>query len=314
MKRNILTLLTILYSVISMAATGVILESKGKATAYSDLSLAVNAAVDGDVIYLAEGSTYTCPDGITISRLIQLRGDGTPIIEGDISISIAGMPEMKRPVIEGIQIYGKVTVTHTVTNFVLRHCKCSTLQFTAPMPGGLIDRCYVSNEFHIPPVSDGFYVRNSKIYRLKSTSTDNNSSTFVNCNIYTIYCETVAGTFINSLINEGYDYENYNLKNSVLVRCGYHYDIFRTDYDTVREIYCYGESTDCVIMNGNCDTDSNINWKGDDNTPMGIYGGDNPFTFVPTVMPKVTRLYGTSAANGIINVEVDAASHTQDNK
>ena len=111
-----------LCSLVAMSKKGVVLESNGKATMYSDLTTAVNAAVDGDVIYLVRNTSYDCPKGLLIQRLIQLRGDGTPTIQGNVTISIDGMPEMKEPVMEGIFVNGKVTVTQSINNFKLRHC------------------------------------------------------------------------------------------------------------------------------------------------------------------------------------------------
>ena len=242
MKRKLFICLMMLCSLVAMSKKGVVLESNGKATMYSDLTTAVNAAVDGDVIYLVRNTSYDCPKGLLIQRLIQLRGDGTPTINGDVTISIDGMPDMKEPVIEGIIVNGKVTVTQSINNFKLRHCQFSTIQFAAPMPNGLIDRCYARDDFMIPPVSENFTVRNSRIYNLTSTSLDNNTTLFVNCNIYYIHCEFAAGKFVNCLINRGYDYEKFALKNSVLASCGYCYDVFRRDYYTTIEFNCSNPS------------------------------------------------------------------------
>ena len=247
-----------------------------------------------------------------IQRLIQLRGDGTPTIQGDVTISIDGMPDMKEPVMEGIIVNGKVTVTQSINNFKLRHCQFSTIQFAAPMPNGLIDRCYASDVFMIPPVSENFTVRNSRIYNLTSTSLDNNTTLFVNCNIYYIHCELAAGTFVNCLINRGYDYEKFALKNSVLASCGYCYDVFTRDNSTTIEFNCASRSYyydgDVVSYYGN----SNVDWIGDDGTKMGSEGGATPYTLTPTVLPKVTYLY-TNVSDGVVDVHVQATSNDKQN-
>ena len=312
MKRDLCICRMMLCSLVAMSKKGVVLESNGKATMYSDLTTAVNAAVDGDVIYLVRNTSYDCPKGLLIQRLIQLRGDGTPKINGDVTISIDGMPDMKEPVIEGIIVNGKVTVTQSINNFKLRHCQFSTIQFAAPMPNGLIDRCYASDVFMIPPVSENFTVRNTNIYNLKSTSLDNNTSLFVNCNIYYIHCEFAAGKFVNSLINRGYDYEKFALKNSVLASCGYCYDVFKKDSDTTIEFNCASRSYyydgDVVSYYGN----SNVDWIGDDGTKMGAEGGATPYTLTPTVMPKVTYLY-TNVSDGVVDIHVQATSNDKQN-
>ena len=301
-----------LCSLVAMSKKGVVLESNGKATMYSDLTTAVNAAVDGDVIYLVRNTSYDCPKGLLIQRLIQLRGDGTPTINGDVTISIDGMPDMKEPVMEGIIVNGKVTVTQSINNFKLRHCQFGTIQFGAAMPNGLIDRCYASDDFMIPPVSENFTVRNSRIYNLTSTSLDNNTTLFVNCNIYYIHCELAAGTFVNCLINRGYDYEKFALKNSVLASCGYCYDVFERDYSTTIEFNCpnrsYNDYGYVVSYYGN----SNVDWIGDDGTKMGSEGGATPYTLTPTVLPKVTYLY-TNVSDGVVNVHVQATSNDKQN-
>ena len=312
MKRRLFICLMMLCSLVAMSKTGVVLESNGKATMYSDLTTAVNAAVDGDVIYLVRNTSYDCPKGLLIQRLIQLRGDGTPTIQGDVTISMDGMPDMKEPVMEGIIVNGKVTVTQSINNFKLRHCQFYTIQFAAPMPNGLIDRCYASDVFMIPPVSENFTVRNSIIYNLKSISLDNNTTLFVNCNIYYIHCELAAGTFVNCLINRGYDYEKFALKNSVLASCGYCYDVFERDYSTTIEFNCpnrsYNDYGYVVSYYGN----SYVDWTGDDGTKMGAEGGATPYTLTPTVMPKVTYLY-TNVSDGVVDVHVQATSNDKQN-
>lgn len=312
MKRKLFICLMMLCSLVAMSKTGVVLESNGKATMYSDLTTAVNAAVDGDVIYLARYTSYDCPKGLLIQRLIQLRGDGTPTIQGDVTISMDGMPDMKEPLMEGIFVNGKVTVTQSINNFKLRHCQFSTIQFAASMPNGLIDRCYASDDFMIPPVSENFTVRNSIIYNLKSISLDNNTTLFVNCNIYYIHCELAAGTFVNCLINRGYDYEKFALKNSVLASCGYCYDVFERDYSTTIEFNCpnrsYNDYGYVVSYYGN----SYVDWTGDDGTKMGAEGGATPYTLTPTVMPKVTYLY-TNVSDGVVDVHVQATSNDKQN-
>ena len=312
MKRRLFICLMMLCSLVAMSKKGVVLESNGKAMMYSDLTTAVNAAVDGDVIYLVRNTSYDCPKGLLIQRLIQLRGDGTPTIQGDVTISMDGMPDMKEPVMEGIIVNGKVTVTQSINNFKLRHCQFGTIQFGAAMPNGLIDRCYASDVFMIPPVSENFTVRNSIIYNLKSISLDNNTTLFVNCNIYYIHCELAAGTFVNCLINRGYDYEKFALKNSVLASCGYCYDVFERDYSTTIEFNCpnrsYNDYGYVVSYYGN----SYVDWTGDDGTKMGAEGGATPYTLTPTVMPKVTYLY-TNVSDGVVDVHVQATSNDKQN-
>lgn len=312
MKRRLLICVMMLCSLAAMSKVGVVLESNGKATTYSDLTTAVNAAVDGDVIYLARNASYDCSKGLLIQRLIQLRGDGTPTIQGDVTISIDGMPDMKEPVIEGILVNGKVTVTQSINNFKLRHCEFGTIQFGAPMPNGLIDRCYATDAFMIPPVSENFTVRNSKIYNLKSTSLDNNSTLFVNCNIYYIHSEFAAGQFVNSILRSCYDYNTYPLKNSVMAHCAFYWDYVSVDESTVR-FNCNGYSYGYQDFFGYyCDTYSSFTAQGDDGTTMGITGGVTPYTLTPTVLPKVTYLY-TSTSDGVVNVHVKATSNDKQN-
>lgn len=312
MKRKLFICLMMLCSLVAMSKKGVVLESNGKAMMYSDLTTAVNAAVDGDVIYLVRNTSYDCPKGLLIQRLIQLRGDGTPTIQGDVTISIDGMPEMKEPVMEGIFVNGKVTVTQSINNFKLRHCQFSTIQFAAPMPNGLIDRCYASDDFMIPPVSENFTVRNTRICNLTSTSLDNNTTLFVNCNIYQIYCELAAGKFVNCLINFGYHYDDFALKNSVLASCGYCYDVFRRDNSTTIEFNCVSQSYNYGdhVVSYSCE--SWVDWIGDDGTKMGSEGGATPYTLTPTVMPKVTYLY-TNVSDGVVDVHVQATSNDKQN-
>lgn len=303
--RRILLILSFLVVSLYSEAANVILESKGKTTAYTDLTTAVNASVDGDVIYLVNGQSYDCPKGLLITHLIQVRGDGTPFINGDVIISIEGMPDMKEPVLEGVSV-SNVKVMKGVNNFKLRHCRIDEILFATAQPNGLIDRCDVST-FNIPPVSENFYVRNTDIYYLKSSIINNNSTVFVNCNITYIYCENVAGQFINSLICYGEDYQNYPLKNSVMANCAYYWNQLNIDGSTTM-VNCNSEDTSYTTI-----TSSDYWGRGDDGTPMGIRGGETPFTLTPTVMPKVTYL-STRVSDGIVSVSVRATSNDKQNR
>lgn len=312
MKRQLLICLMMLCSLVAMAAKmGILLDSKGKATMYSDLTTAVNAAVDGDVIYLPTNS-YECPKGLLINRLIQLRGDGSPTIVGDVTISIDGTPTMKEPIMEGISVNGKVTVTQSINNFKLRHCRFTRIQFAAPMPNGLIDRCYANDVFMIPPVSENFQVRNTKIYNLQSTSVDNNSTVFINCNINILSSKTVAGQFVNTIINSCDNYETYRLKNSLLVSCAFHWDWMQIDETTTDLNSPCWHSTELYFLGYDCDTSSSFTVTGDDGTTIGVTGGATPFTLTPTVLPKVTYL-STSTYGGVLNVSVKATSNDKQN-
>ncbi len=300
MKKYLIILLVLLVESSSpIQAANVVLESKDKATVFADLADAINTAVDGDVIYLSDNSVFSYSKGLFINKLIQIRGNGTPQINSNITISVDGMPEMTKPILEGVNVSDTIMVLKSITNFVIRHCSFGGIKFAAAQPNGLIDRCYAKGTLYIPPISKDFHVRNSKIYLLDSSSKMYNSTIFVNCNIYQVNCTNVEGLFINTIINSAH--ENFN--NSLSK--GY-YCLSKWEAIYLNGNNCMNISED--VLDASCDLIYFKNsYTGEDGTPLGIYGGETTYTLTPTVLPKITYL-NTKEDQGIVTVEVRATS------
>ena len=104
---------------------------------------AVNAAVDGDVIYLTLGTFKP----FNVTKKITIRGTGeTSVIDGDVNISIPGSAKLTSPVLEALAVSGTVNIGAQVDDMIIRKCKIADFTIGAQVDGAVLDRCkYRSN-------------------------------------------------------------------------------------------------------------------------------------------------------------------------
>lgn len=238
---------------------------------------AVNASVDGDVIYLTLGTFKP----FNITKRITVRGVGeTSIIDGDVNISISGSPKLTSPVMETLAVSGTVTVKSQVDDMIIRKCKIGNFGIDAQVDGAVLDRCYITNSLTLSSYIKGMTVVNSKLYTVRANSGATQNTTFVNCNIYRLNCSSFSATIINSVLG-GYSGSS-TISSTVLLNTAISGNLTVGSSSVAQNCYSIGSS-----MSNTCEYTPNSSYVGTDGTIIGIYGGDTPYTLEPTV-PKVT--------------------------
>ena len=193
-------LLVVSMTVSSTTINKALLQHKGEVTLFDGDKMqdAVNAAVDGDTIYLTLGTFKP----FNITKKITIRGTGeTSIIDGDVNISIPGSPKLTSPVLEALVVSGKVNVGAQVNDMILRKCKILDFTIGAAIDGAVIDRCYFFGTLWLSSYVKGMTVVNSKIGLIRANSGATQNTTFVNCNFFNFDVTNFSGTIINSIIN-----------------------------------------------------------------------------------------------------------------
>lgn len=245
---------------------------------------AIDAASDGDVIYLTLGSFKP----FNVTKKITIRGTGeTSIIDGNVTITIPGLPKLTSPVMEALAVSGTVSVEAQVDDMIVRKCKIANFSVNAQVDGAVLDRCFITNSLTLSSFIKGMTVVNTKLNYVNALSGATQNTTFVNCNIYQLYPNYFSGTIINSII---YFSNNGNIMSTVLLNTLYNnYNHVSLGSSSVsqncyRNNFSLSSTCECSM---NASTLQSNGYLGTDGTVVGIDGGDTPFTLVPSV-PKVT--------------------------
>ena len=251
----------------------VALSHKGNLTMYNaeNLSDALNDALDGDTIFLNEG---TFQGGITISKAITLIGAGqNTIIDGNITVSYSGT--LKARLLDALYIKGDVILGSNLAGLTIRKCCFTQLYlYTSGLTNALFDRCYVSSSFYINSNFKNVQIVNSVICHPRAYAANVGDVTFSNCNVLYFWgYDEVKATFINCIVKNG---------------CSQKDSFFS---------YCYLSTYNGTNTMQNCKIGS-FSWSNDyqytpdmtgtDGTVVGINGGTTPFTLVPS-NPKVNK-------------------------
>ena len=292
MKKLFLSFVAVLIgSMTANAATinKAILQHNGEVTLFDGDKVqdAVNAAVDGDIIYLTLGTFQP----FNVTKKITIRGAGeTSVINGNVTISIPGSPKLTMPVLETLNVSGTVNVGAQADDLILRKCKIGNITIEAQVDGAIIDRCYITNTLTLSSYIKGMTVVNTKLYAVQASSGATNNTTFVNCNFFQLYPTYFSGTIINSIVQGPYRSSSDTLNSTVLInsvfnQVNYSGYSFSIGSSSVTQNCYYVNQTRYVSDACTCSPSSS--YVGTDGTIVGIYGGDTPFTLVPSV-PKVT--------------------------
>ena len=296
---------TLLTACLFMLAVGANAANDGKAILHHDkkptaiydadkLSDALNAAVAGDTIYLSAGMYPT----FTLDKAITIKGAGTNTkISNGVTIDIPGNPTLTSSLLEAVEVNGAITVKSDMTNFLIKMVKTTDLQFANQLnTNALVDRCYL-DKFTITSAMTDFYVRNSYIWNLTSTSLKFNKCNFINCRIQGDW-NKAAGRFINCELRRTGD--NTSIKSSIL------------SYSLV---YSYFNSVDPSTYQEKVYFDSNDNWlsvddrlnKGyicKDGTVVGVEGGKTPYSLTPSGPKETSSTVKVSDSEKKLNVSI----------
>lgn len=301
--------MAVCFFMMSMSASAVtinkaLLDHNGEVTLFDGDKLqdAINAASDGDIIYLTLGTFKS----FNVTKKITIRGTGeTTVIDGDVNISIPNNPALNNPVLETMAVSGSVTVSNVVSNLMIRQCKIisgvninakvakgtiercqiGSMSFTGTIQDLIIDRCNITSGLALSSTIESMTVINTQITKLSANPGATNNTTFVNCNLYFSSGSNFSATIINSIVMSiG---TSKNLNSTVLVN-----SLIHTYYISL------GTSSICQdcynVSSSNVDTSTSSlqtnGYLGTDGTVVGIYGGNTPYddNMLETSVPKVT--------------------------
>lgn len=282
------------------------LEHEGNVTTFdaSKIADAIEAAVKGDILYLGEGQY----PGFTLNKEITVRGVGADKtkVSSSVTIAIPGTPEITQDLLFGFS-FTDLYLTSKMSNVSIKKCSFSSFNISADNTDILIDRCRISGTFYFESYIKSLSVNNSKIgqiytyYASYSGSyhrPDDNVSTFVNCNIRSLYNYDegmIKGTFINCIIKER-EYSSssnsqgngYSFGHCIFANCLFAWNIVLSNTSTKQECYVDNNFT---MENMECSYDTETlttkGYLGNDGTVVGIYGGSNPFT-LDLNLPRIT--------------------------
>jgi len=293
------------FALVSTAANAqfgqIVLQHQGAVSVYENNKIddALTKAVDGDTIYLSEG---TFSGDMNITKKISVIGAGINTVwGGNVNIDIPGSPTLTARLLDAFTISNTITVVQPCKGLNIRKCQFNSIVFKALTENATIDRCYSrGNEnsgFNLSENVKSLYVMNSKIWCLQGDAAAAGDVNFMNCNIYYINnywtgskYRAVLASYTNCIIRtwdstaSGAFYTNTVFRNCL---CGRNY------YTSSNNANCWNyNNTDILSNSTECSlSDADLKTKGyigTDGTVVGITGGAAPYSLVPTV-PRVTE-------------------------
>lgn len=285
----------------------VTLSHNGELSFFDDLyafDSALNSAENGDTIYLSEGDYIVNSGSVVISKRVSIVGTGYGShILGHLSINMRGNinSHMDAPLVDGVRIYELDFTTdygsrNNLESSVIRCCYIDHLNNLIFAGNEVtVDRCYIEKidcNSSYTPGGVTVTLKNSKINII--TNMNNFSSTVLNCNVKESYY--FPTTMISSIWNTGDETRSNStgstIINSLLRKAApngvYTFDSYIVGEDVLDDNL---ESTLDLLTN---------NYLGKDGTIVGAYGGDTPFSELPSV-PTVD--------SGKSSVEYDAENN-----
>ena len=299
---------TLLTACMFMLGVGTNAANDGKAILHHDkkpaaiydadqLSEALIAATAGDTIYLSAGMYPT----FTLDKAITIKGAGTNTkISNGVTIDIPGNPTLTSSLLEAVEVNGAITVKSNMTNFLIKMVKTTDLRFANDLntPNALVDRCYL-DKFTITSAMTDFYVRNSYIWYLTSTSLKFNKCNFINCRIQGDW-NKAAGRFINcELRRTGNDY--LTIKSSILSYSLVYSRFNSVDHSTYQEKVYFFDSNDNWLS---VDDRLNKGYICKDGTVVGVEGGKTPYSLTPSGPKETSSTVKVSDSEKKLNVSI----------
>ena len=297
---------TLLTACMFMLGVGTNAANDGKAILHHDkkpaaiydadkLSEALIAATAGDTIYLSAGMYPT----FTLDKAITIKGAGTNTkISNGVTIDIPGNPTLTSSLLEAVEVNGAITVKSDMTNFLIKMVKTTDLRFANELntPNALVDRCYL-DKFTITSAMTDFYVRNTYIGNLTSTSLKFNKCNFINCRIQGDW-NKAAGRFINCELRSTGD--NTSIKSSILS-----YSLVYSYYNSVhpssyQEKVYFDDTRDWLSV----DDRLTKGYICKDGTVVGVEGGKTPYSLTPSGPKETSSTVKVSDSEKKLNVSI----------
>lgn len=272
----------------------IILHHNGAATffASNQTSEALDAAVDGDTIYMNIG-TFT--GDITITKKVTLIGaagaGAVTRINGYINIALED-ETLSADLLIGLYIENDITIEKPVKGLVIRHCTFPCIHFNAAIEDSFIDNCDCGGAFNLSENIKYLNINNTKIGTVGGNAASAESVVFNNCNIgiLSVYWGLQClATYRNSIINDLSEYNHWTvartttfinclLKNESILRNSEYYNCYIDSNNLLDSWVNCNYSTEELTEKGYFGTDGKV---------VGIFGGESPFTMIPS-SPKIT--------------------------
>lgn len=269
---------------------------------------AMAAAQDGDVISLA-GGIY---EATNITKGITLRGSGVEKdtisnaypteIQGGFTINVPD--SCSSLVIEGVYCSSTVTLSY-LKNTVFMKSKFTDLQGDSryTVENLTMLHCYVTNHMYLSPYSTANLI-NSCIYNLSGTSLD-----VTNCYV-SVYPENISKSqFRNCLMYSKSGNSTYYLSSTNMVyNCVGYGSLFK--YHTINNnVTLTSSEWDALFTSTGLrqlTDEAKANYKGDDGTEVGLYGGSLPYD-QHIAKPQITKcnIAQKTTADGKLSVDIE---------
>lgn len=272
------------------------------------LGAALESAQQGDVISLSPGTF----NAATITKGVTIQGAGYKwdpennrywtLIKNDLYINL--QPGQSGLTLEGLLIENPIRYENEVNQLAIRKSKVYGFYYqeSASINNFIIDQCRIY-DISLSDVQN-CYIKNSAIYNLNSTV----STSTLMADHCDILVSSGVGTFKNCIFNCIYTTE------SIVEKCVYYsgdskFEMGnrRLSYEEWQTFFKKGED-DWSSYNFDTATFELSNpseFLGNDGTQVGIYGGETPFTDVPT-NPQITKkeIAKQATAEGKLSVKI----------
>ena len=293
----------------------VTLSHDGNLSFFSTLSAfedAVEAATDGDIIYLSEGQFTTSADTVKINKRLSIQGCGYKsrvMCHLKIDLKKVTGDELDLPLFDGVRLRTLVFEADSLSRSKTNNADIRKCYIESVTNGGyaaknlIVDRCWIKYFAADGASQSNVTLQNSKIEQFPSMAYSYsyaygvNYLTVINCNIAKLFC--LPKVTISSIL--GYVGFTYYAQGQPSL---YHTLYYNSLPSVAICDSCYDSSVQNGVTWSNCELSEsyllNHNYLGQDGTVIGVYGGEFPFTENPSV-PTV------DSANS--SVEYDAESN-----
>lgn len=286
------------------------------------LKEALDNASNGDRITLSAGTF----NGTTITKAVIIQGAGYVMdrennkfmtaISGDLTLEL---PEGAEGfVLEGVYEQNSIKISSKIVNTIFRKCVLSAVNLTeGSTKNCLIEQCRIG-DFTPDSESQNLCVRNSVVHIINS---NNNSASLLieNCIIHCVIKSSTA-LFRNNIIAGVHIPPYGGYKNSLSNTCSAYNNVFiqgNANDVSVKSNnigiegngdILFGKGVDATTMltdTYELTEEAKSTYLGTDGTQVGIYGGDSPFSDIPT-NPRITKkeIASKSTADGKLKVNL----------
>lgn len=296
--------------------------------AYNEMSKAIEAASEGDIIFLSKGRFS---GGFTIDKSISIIGSGAESNGNsytyfdwesgnynDFYIKNDNQT-IAKVTIEGVRFSPSFNISSSVEELTFKKCYFeNSIYFNGNSNSTCkkvtIDRCrcwYIQPNGYVEDLT----AKNCKIYSIQGQGKTSSSLKYVNCNIKRIETSTRA-MVVNSIVNEvGNGTSEYLDTNTILVNTLYHNMNGYDPMENTSQQDCYSSTETLISDNGSYDCSLTkeqlqaAGYLGVDGTVVGAEGGVNPFSLTLHTPNVTSKGANVDLSNKKVTISVTATAN-----